>query len=158
MVELYLIDGSPLAAEGIITKEANLVYFTEVDNWIGNYLLIVLGLLEVITLAWLVKDEGLEEMNKGGLWHVPKWFYRLFHQFLTPISIIVFLAVFTRDYWNDGNFKIIPSYIAGMEQMAPWVNAGRIVVVAVLIIGFVQTYRAIKRKYKDEIETNKANA
>ena len=60
----------------------------EVDNWIGNYLLIVLGLLEVITLAWLVRDDGLVEMNKGGLWHVPKWFYKLFHQFLTPICII----------------------------------------------------------------------
>ena len=42
--------------------------------------------------------------------------------------------------------------------MAPWVNAARLVVVVVLIIGFTQTYRAIKRKYKNEIETNKANA
>ena len=155
---LYLIVGAPIAAEGIITGEANLVYFTEVDNWIGNYLLIVLGLLEVITLAWLVKDEGLEEMNRGGLWHVPKWFYRVFHQFLTPICIIVFLAIFTKDYWTAGNFKITPSYIEGIEYMAPWVNAARLVVVVVLIIGFAQTYRAIKRKYKDEIESNKANA
>ena len=155
---LYLIVGAPIAAEGIITGEANLIYFTEVDNWIGNYLLIVLGLLEVITLAWLVRDDGLVEMNKGGLWHVPKWFYKLFHQFLTPICIIVFLGIFTRDYWIAGNFKITPSYINGIEYMAPWVNAARLVVVVVLIIGFIQTHRAIKRKYKDEIETNKANA
>ena len=40
---LYLIVGAPIAAEGIMTGEANLIYFTEVDNWIGNYLLIVLG-------------------------------------------------------------------------------------------------------------------
>ena len=32
------------------------------------------------------------------------------------------------------------------------------ILVVVLIIGFIQTHRAIKRKYKDEIETNKANA
>ena len=56
------------------------------------------------------EDEGLEEMNRGGLWHVPKWFYRVFHQFLTPICIIVFLAIFTKDYWTAGNFKITPSY------------------------------------------------
>ena len=112
----------------------------------------------MITLAWLVRDDGLVEMNKGGLWHVPKWFYKLFHQFLTPICIIVFLGIFTRDYWIAGNFKIIPSYINGIEYMAPWVNAARLVVVVVLIIGFIQTHRAIKRKYKDEIETNKANA
>ena len=31
--------------------------------------------------------------------------------------------------------------------MAPWVNAARLVVVVVLIIGFIQTHRAIKRKY-----------
>ena len=49
-------------------------------------------------------------------------------------------------------------YINGIEYMAPWVNAARLVVVVVLIIGFIQTHRAIKRKYKDEIETNKANA
>ena len=104
------------------------------------------------------EDEGLEEMNRGGLWHVPKWFYRVFHQFLTPICIIVFLAIFTKDYWTAGNFKITPSYIEGIEYMAPWVNAARLVVVVVLIIGFAQTYRAIKRKYKDEIESNKANA
>ena len=68
------------------------------------------------------------------------------------------VAIFTKDYWTAGNFKITPSYIEGIEYMAPWVNAARLVVVVVLIIGFAQTYRAIKRKYKDEIESNKANA
>lgn len=155
---LYLIVGAPIAAEGVITGEANLIYFTEVDNWIGNYLLIVLGLLEVITVAWLVKDEGLEEINKGGLWKIPKWFYRVFPQFLTPVSIIVFLAIFTKDYWVAGNFKLVPSYLAGIEYMAPWAIAGRCVVIAILIIGFVQTYSAIKRKYKDEIDSNQAKA
>lgn len=55
------------------------MYFTEVDNWIGNYLLIVLGLIEIVVIGWYVKDSALEEMNKGGLWKVPKWFFRLFH-------------------------------------------------------------------------------
>ena len=42
--------------------------------------------------------------------------------------------------------------------MAPWVNAARLVVVVVLIIGLHKHIEAIKRKYKDEIESNKANA
>ena len=42
--------------------------------------------------------------------------------------------------------------------MAPWAIAGRCVVIAVLVIGFVQTYKAIKRKYKDEIDSNQAKA
>ena len=36
-----------------------------------------------------------------------------------------------------------------------WLCLFQIVVVSVLVIGFIQTYVAIKRKYKDEIEANK---
>ena len=141
-----------------MTGTANLFYFTEVDNWIGNYLLIVLGLIEVIVVAWLVKDPALDEMNKGGLWKVPKWFFKLFHQFLTPVSIIVFLAIFTKDYAVAGNFKLIPSYMAGMEQYVVWVNLARAVVVCILFAGFIQTYRSIKSKYTSEINSNTAES
>ncbi len=154
----YLIVGAPIALESIMTGTANLFYFTEVDNWIGNYLLIVLGLIEVIVVAWLVKDPALDEMNKGGLWKVPKWFFKLFHQFLTPVSIIVFLAIFTKDYAVAGNFKLIPSYMAGMEQYVVWVNLARAVVVCILFAGFIQTYRSIKSKYTSEINSNTAES
>lgn len=151
----YLVVGTPIALESIMTGQANLSYFTEVDNWIGNYLLIVLGLIEVVVVAWLVKDSALDEINKGGLWKVPKWFFRLFHQFLTPISIIVFLAIFTKDYYLAGNFKAIPSYIAETPELAIWINLARAVVVVVLLTGFIQTYRSIKSKYISEIQNNK---
>ena len=154
----YLIVGTPIALESILTNTANLFYFTEVDNWIGNYLLIVLGLIEIIVVAWLVRDPALEEMNKGGLWKVPRWFFKVFHQFLTPVSIIVFLALFTKDYAIAGNFKIIPSYMAGSEEFVVWVNLARAVVVCILILGFIQTYKSIKSKYKTEIENNKVEA
>ncbi len=154
----YLVVGTPVALESIMTGEANLFYFTEVDNWVGNYLLIVLGLIEIVVVAWLVKDPGLEEMNKGGLWKVPKWFFRVFHQFLTPLSIILFLGIFTRDYAVLGNFKAIPSYIGERVDLAVWVNLARAIVFAVLILGFIQTYSAIKRKYASEIERNKVEA
>ena len=86
-------------------------------------------------------------MNRGGLWKVPKWFFRLFHQFLTPVTIITFLIFFTRDYWIQGNFKVIPSYIADIPEFAIWVNLGRVVVFGVLLIGFIQSYKSIKTKY-----------
>ena len=89
---------------------------------------------------------------------MPKWFFRVFHQFLTPISIIVFLGIFTRDYALAGNFKVIPSYMAGNEQFVVWVNLARAVVVCILIIGFIQTYKSIKSKYTSEIENNKVEA
>lgn len=155
---VYLVVGSPIALESIMTNTANLFYFKELDNWIGNYLLIVLGLIEIIVVAWLVKEPALAEMNKGGLWKVPKWFFKLFHQFLTPVSIIVFLALFTKDYAVAGNFKIIPSYMTGSEEFVVWVNLARAVVVCILILGFIQTYKSIKSKYKTEIENNKVEA
>lgn len=154
----YLIVGAPIALESVLTKSANLFYFTEVDNWIGNYLLIVLGLIEIIIIGWCVKDSALEEMNKGGLWKVPKWFFRLFHQFLTPVTIIVFLVFFTRDYAIAGNFKLVPSYVANMPDFVIWVNLARLVVFTVLVIGFIQSYKSIKSKYREEIDNNKVKS
>ncbi len=153
----YLIVGMPIALESVLTQSAELIYFTEVDNWIGNYLLIVLGLIEVVIIGWFVKDSALEEMNRGGLWKVPRWFFRLFHQFLTPVTIITFLVFFTRDYAIAGNFNLIPAYVADMPDMVIWANLGRIMVILVLGLGFIQSYRAIKRKYKDEIEAKNIN-
>lgn len=148
---VYLVVGSPIALESIITNTANLFYFKELDNWIGNYLLIALGLIEIIVVAWLVKEPALAEMNKGNLWKVPKWFFKLFHQFLTPVSIIIFLAIFTKDYAVAVNFKLIPYYMEGMEQDVIWVNLARAVIVCVLLAGFIQTYKSIKVKYISEI-------
>ncbi len=122
----YILVGLPVALEPILTKTADLIYFTEVDNWIGNYLLIVLGLIEIVVIGWLVKDKALEEMNKGGLWKVPKWYFRLFHQFLTPITIITFLVFFTMDYAKAGNFNLIPAYVADKPDLIIWANLGRI--------------------------------
>ena len=99
-----------------------------------------------------MKDRALEEMNKGGLWKVPKWYFRLFHQFLTPITIITFLIFFTLDYAKAGNFNLIPSYVANMPNLVIWVNLGRIAVIGVLIVGYIQSYKAIKNKYKYEID------
>lgn len=147
----YILVGLPVALEPILTKTAELIYFTEVDNWIGNYLLIVLGLIEIVVVGWCVKDKALEEMNKGGLWKVPKWYFRLFHQFLTPITIITFLFFFTLDYAKAGNFNLIPAYVAG-TGLEMWANMGRIVVLCVLIVGFIQSYNSIKKKYAKDLE------
>ena len=149
----YIIVGTPIALESIMTGTSNLMYFTEIDNWVGNYLLIVLGLIEIVVVGWCVKDDALVEMNKGGLWKVPKWYFRLFHQFLTPVTIIAFLVFFTRDYALAGNFNLIPAYVAG-TGFEMWVNLARIVLIAVLSIGFIQSYKAIKTKYANEIKNN----
>ena len=59
---------------------------------------------------------------------------------------------FTLDYAKAGNFNLVPSYVANMPSLVIWVNLGRIAVIGVLIVGYIQSYKAIKNKYKYEID------
>jgi SNF family Na+-dependent transporter len=152
---LYIIIGLPVALEGIFTKKAELFYLSELDNWVGSYFLVVLGLLEVIVAGWLMGDKALEEMNKGGYWKVPKWFFNLFVRFLAPVYITILLVWSTINYYKDGYFKLVPKFAEQIPELIPWVQGARVVVLSVLIIGFVQSYRSIKRKYADEIREGK---
>ena len=58
----YIIVGLPVGLEQIINKTADLAYFTEIDNWVGSYLLLVLGLIEIIVVAFLMGEKSLEEI------------------------------------------------------------------------------------------------
>ncbi|MHB1392061.1 MAG: sodium:neurotransmitter symporter family protein [Clostridia bacterium] len=151
---LYILVGLPVCLEPILTNTADLAYFTEVDNWVGTYLLVVLGGLEAIVAGWLMGNKGLEEINRGSYWKVPGWFYKLFIQFLTPVSIILLLIMSTRDFIKAGYFKLVPDFVAKTPQLVPWVQAGRFVVITVLILGFVQAYKTLKEKYAVELESN----
>jgi SNF family Na+-dependent transporter len=154
---LYIIVGLPVALEPILTKTADLAYFTEVDNWVGSYLLVVLGLIEVITAGWIMGSKNRDEMNNGSYWKVPSWFFKLFIQFLTPLSIIGLLVMSTRDYIKAGYFKLIPSFVANSPQLVPWVNGARFVIFAVLLVGFIQAYKTIKDKYGVELQSNQVS-
>jgi SNF family Na+-dependent transporter len=59
---VYIIAGLPVGLEPILTKTADLAYFTEIDNWVGSYFLVVLGLIEVIVVGWLMRDKALVEI------------------------------------------------------------------------------------------------
>ena len=41
---------------------------------------------------------------------------------------------------------LVPSYVANMPNLVIWVNLGRIAVIGVLIVGYIQSYKAIKNK------------
>ncbi|RKD33506.1 sodium-dependent transporter [Thermohalobacter berrensis] len=151
----YIIVGLPVALEPILTKTADLVYLTEVDNWVGVYLLIVLGFIEAATAGWLMGDRALEELNRGGYWKIPSWFFNLFVKGITPISIAILLIFSTKDYIDAGYFKLIPSFVAESPQLVPWVQGARVVIFAVLIGGFLQAYKSIKDKYGEELEQDK---
>jgi len=154
---LYILVGLPVCLEPILTKTADLAYFTEVDNWVGVYLLVVLGGLEAIVVGWLNGKNALEEINRGSYWKIPGWFYKVFIQFLTPVSIVVLLIMSTKDYIKAGYFKMIPDFVAKTPVLVPWVQAARFVVVGVLILGFIQAYKTIKDKYSVELQTNQVS-
>ncbi len=152
---LYILVGLPVALEPILTHTDALAYFTEVDNWVGNYLLVVVGLIEIIITGWFMKDNFLEETNRGGYWKVPKWVYSVMIKFITPLAIIFVLTGSTLDYIKAGYFKIIPSFVSDFPNLVPWVNGARLVILAVFIIGFIGTYKSIKNIYGEEIKDNK---
>lgn len=152
---LYILVGLPVCLEPILTKTDALAYFTEIDNWIGSYLLVVLGLIEAVVIGWLSKGKAFDEMNRGSYWKVPRWFFKVFMQFLTPLSTLIFLVFSTRDYFNAGYFKLVPSFVEKTPQLVPWVNAARLVILVVFVIGFTQAYRTIKKKYGQELTTGK---
>ncbi|MGV8983571.1 sodium-dependent transporter, partial [Clostridium sp.] len=151
----YIIVGLPVALEPILTKTAELAYFTELDNWVGSYLLVVMGLIEIIVAGWLMKDNPLDEINNGSYWQAPKWIYTVMIKFVTPAVIIIILIGSTVSNFKDGYFKFIPSFIAKTPILIPWVNGARVVLLVVFTIGFIETYKSIKAIYGEEIVQNK---
>ncbi|MBL8968495.1 MAG: sodium-dependent transporter [Spirochaetaceae bacterium] len=143
---LYVLVGLPIALEATIGGKGlgGLNYFSAVDNWVGNVFLIVLGLIEVVVTGWLMGRKGLDEINHGSYWKLPKWFYVAFIQILTPVSILAFLVGFLWTTFTSGTYKVVDT----------WSLAGTIVSFAVVVIGAVQAYVNIKRKYGEELSSN----
>ncbi|MFD3157813.1 sodium-dependent transporter [Haloimpatiens sp. FM7330] len=151
----YIVVGLPVCLEPILTKTATLSYFTELDNWVGTYLLVVMGLIEVIATGWLMKGNPIDEINRGAYFKAPKWLYTVMIRFVTPITIIIILLGSTIDYIKEGYFKLIPNFVKDTPNLVPWVNGARLVLIFIFILGFIGTYRSIKNKYSKEIEENK---
>jgi hypothetical protein len=63
----------------------------------------------------------------------------------------------TKTFIESGYFKFVPDFIAASPQLVPWVQAGRLVVLGVLVLGFIQAYKTIKDKYQVELESGKVS-
>lgn len=151
----YIVVGLPVCLEPILTQTDALAYFTELDNWVGSYLLVVMGLIEIIVAGWLMKDNPIDEINSGSYWKAPKWIYSVMIKFVTPAVIITILIGSTVTYFEEGYFKFIPSFVAETPVLIPWVNGARAVLLTVFVIGFIGTYKSLKAVYGEEISQNK---
>ncbi|USS40231.1 sodium-dependent transporter [Thermococcus aggregans] len=149
---LYFILGLPVVLDP--TKATiDLYYLTELDNWVGSYLLVVLGLFDIIVAVWLFKPDNFwEELHKGAYIRIPNWVKPII-TYIAPIYTIILLLGSTWDYYKAGYFKAVPSYVSAPEY-ANWVWYARGMIIFILIIGAVEAYLAIKKKYGEELEKN----
>jgi len=155
---LYIIVGLPVGLEPVLNPgTGNTFFFDELDAWVGSYLLVILGLVEIFVAGWLMKLKAWEEMNRGSIWKVPKWFYNLFVKVVTPIFLIFVLISSTIEKAGKGYFKLIPTFVADKPESIGWVIAARFVMLFVLAIGFFEAYRSIKKNYGVELTSNKVS-
>ncbi len=139
---LYILVGLPVGIEPILIRGST-AYLDSVDFWVGNIFLIVLGLIEIIVTGFLYGQKGLDQINHGSYWKLPKWFYRILIQFLTPLAILVFLIGFA----SQQKFDMLVS--------SPWAIAGQIVVAVVLLVGVLISRKALNDKYGKELSQNR---
>ena len=76
----------------------------EMDFWAGTIGLVVFALIEVVIFFWVFgSNAAWEEMNRGGIVRIPRFFYFV-TKYVTPVYLAVLLAVWMKDY--------IPKFIA----------------------------------------------
>ncbi|MDP9750212.1 hypothetical protein [Thermoanaerobacter pentosaceus] len=144
----YILVGLPSALEPILTRTSELIFLTELDNWVGNYFLVIVGLIEAVVVGWLFGEKkAKEEINRGSYWKVPSGFFNVMVKFITPLSIAVLLIFSTKSYIDDGYFKWIPSFVEKTPELIPWVQGARLLLLTILIIGFAETYYTIQKKF-----------
>ncbi|MEM0014352.1 MAG: sodium-dependent transporter [Zestosphaera sp.] len=136
---IYFLLGLPVALDPTLT------YFDELDTWVGSYVLVVLGFFDVLVAVYLFKPSNLwKELHEGALMKVPTIFKYVLMT-LTPIYILILLVGTTYDYYVGGVFA----------KTDPLVVAARVAIVLALVIGALETYHGIKKKYARELAENR---
>jgi len=143
-----------------VALDSTLAYLSELDMWVGSYFLVLLGLFDVIVAVWLFKPDNFwEELHKGAYINVPGWFKPIM-VFIAPLFMFILLGGNTWDYWKMGAFTASEQYITQVlgydytPQIVSLVTRARIVILIILIIGAIEAYMAIKKKYGEELAKN----
>ena len=136
---IYFVLGLPVALD------PDLVVLSELDNWVGSYVLVVLGLFDLIVGVWLFAPSRLwDEMHRGAFMRIPL-FYKYVLMAVAPVFVMILLAGTTYEYYVGGVFA----------WSADWrVNLARVMILVMLVIGALETYFAIKKKYGEELAKN----
>jgi len=92
-----------LMTASIVFFSAHIVIFLnkaldEMDFWAGTIGVVFFGLVELIIFFWIFgADKAWEEINRGGIIKVPKFYYYVM-RFITPLFLTVLLIVWAKEY------------------------------------------------------------
>ncbi|WP_297519088.1 Na+dependent transporter [Thermococcus sp.] len=111
-------------------------YMDQLDSWV-SFQLTLLALFDILVAVYLFKPDNFwRELHEGAWMTVPGW-YKPIILYIAPILLALPLI---------GTFK---SFVSGKIGIAPWTA-----IIVMFIIGAIESYYAIKRKYGEELEKN----
>jgi len=129
-----------LLTAGIVFFSAHLVIFLnksldEMDFWAGTIGVVFFGLVEILIFFWIFgADKAWEEINRGGIIKVPRFYYYVM-RFITPAFLAILLIVWAKEY--------IPKVISETHWTV-WVT--RFYIVGLFLFLVFLVYLAERRK------------
>ncbi len=107
----------------------------EMDFWAGTFFVVLFALLEVVIFFWFFGGKrAWEEINRGGLFKVPKIYYYIL-RFVTPVILFVILATWT--------VNTLPSILVTSDVQV-WI--ARFVMLFILALLLFMVFLANRRK------------
>lgn len=103
-------------------------FLNEMDYWAGTFLLVVFALMETILFMWVFgADKAWKEMNAGGDFQIPRFFYYIM-KYITPVILIVLMT------WWFIESAIPTLVLEGVEpENVPYIWASRLLMVAIAL-------------------------
>ena len=109
----------------------------EMDFWAGTIGLVVFALIEVVIFFWIFDaQKAWEEMNRGGIIRIPRFFYYV-TKYITPVYLAVLLGTWL--------FQFIPKFLTKTSWQ---VLLARAIMVALFVLFAALT---LKAKEKQEV-------
>lgn len=111
---------------------------SEMDFWAGTFFVVLFALLEVVIFFWLFGGErAWEEINRGALFKVPRFYYYVM-KFVTPVVLFIILVA-----WS------VSSLPAVLKSGDLQVWTARFVMIFVLALQMFMVYLAGKRRRQE---------
>ncbi len=100
----------------------------EMDFWAGTFFVVLFALIEVIIFFWAFGGErAWDEINRGGLFKVPRFFYYIM-KYLTPLVLSLIILS-----WST---SILPAVISE-RNIQIWIGRGVLVFILLILMFMV---------------------